>query len=219
LGVGRFISDDPYEVLKMSSYGTSFNLDGIWGGNMFAGGSGAILPNKITSKHNIRYVPNMSGLDIVAKIRKHLDEHGYSDVKINIVGDVPWAKTSTDTEIGRSVAGMFGAFGITQAPLRSDQSIMGGYWPAYLFSGFALNVPINGGMVGMGGNSHAANEYYVIEGAGKVYGMAGAEKSVATALYNFAGLNGSMGDAPLTGKPSLTLSPPVYATPPNGQKL
>ena len=27
---------------------------------------------------------------------------------------------------------------------------------------------------------HAANEYYVIEGAGKVYGMAGAEKAVAT---------------------------------------
>jgi hypothetical protein len=29
----------------------------------------------------------------------------------------------------------------------------------------------------------------VIEGAGKVYGMAGAEKSVATTLYNFAGKN------------------------------
>ena len=101
LGVGGFISDDPYEVLKMSSYGTSFNIDGIWGGNMFAGGSGAILPNKIVSKHNIRYVPNMTGPDIVAKIRKHLDEHGYKDVQINLVGDVPWAKTSTDTEIGQ----------------------------------------------------------------------------------------------------------------------
>ena len=43
-------------MLKMGRYGTSFNLDGIWGGNMYAGGAGAILPNKITSKHNIRYV-------------------------------------------------------------------------------------------------------------------------------------------------------------------
>ena len=42
-------------MLKMQRYGTSFNLDGIWGGNMYAGGAGAILPNKITSKHNIRY--------------------------------------------------------------------------------------------------------------------------------------------------------------------
>src|SRR5437868_6303876 len=39
LGVGRYISDDPYTMLKMSRYGTSFNLDGIWGGNMYAGGA------------------------------------------------------------------------------------------------------------------------------------------------------------------------------------
>jgi hypothetical protein len=30
----------------------------------------------------------------------------------------------------------------------------------------------------------------VIEGAGKVYGMAGAEKAAATIIYNFAGKNG-----------------------------
>ena len=63
LGVARFISDDPFTMLKMARYGISFNLDGIWGGNMFAGGAGAILPNKITSKHNIRYVPKMNGLE------------------------------------------------------------------------------------------------------------------------------------------------------------
>ena len=34
----------------------------------FPGGSGAILPNRIVSKHNFRYVPNMDGLDIVDKL-------------------------------------------------------------------------------------------------------------------------------------------------------
>ncbi|GGD65894.1 M20/M25/M40 family metallo-hydrolase [Croceicoccus mobilis] len=189
LGVARFMSDDPYTMLKQLSYGTSFNLDGIWGGNMFEGGSGAVLPNRIVSKHNIRYIPNMSGQDIVDKVRKHLDAHGYEDVQINVVGDVPWSKTSTDTEIGRAVSQMFDSFNIQSAPLHDYSSIMGGYWPSYLFSGYAVNVPIFGGMAGSGGNAHAANEYYVIEGAGKVYGMAGAEKSVATALYNYAGLN------------------------------
>ena len=38
LGVARFISDDPYEVQKMSRYGQSMNLDGIWAGNMFEEG-------------------------------------------------------------------------------------------------------------------------------------------------------------------------------------
>ena len=52
-----------------------------------------------------------------------------------------------------------------------------------------MDIPIAGGNVGSGGNAHAANEYYVIEGAGKTYGYAGAEKSIATALYNYAGKN------------------------------
>jgi hypothetical protein len=57
-------------------------------------------------------------------------------------------------------------------------------------------MPIVGGAAGHGGNAHAANEYFVIEGAGKVYGLAGAEKSVAAFLYTYAGLNG--GPAPTT---------------------
>ena len=43
-------------------------------------------------------------------------------------------------------------------------------------------VPIVSGGAGNGGRAHAANEYYIIEGAGKVYGMAGAEKAVATLM-------------------------------------
>src|SRR4029450_5822892 len=68
VGVGRFISEDPFTMLKMQRYGTSFNLDGIWGGNMYAGGAGAILPNKVTSKHNFRYVPNMTGPALIKQM-------------------------------------------------------------------------------------------------------------------------------------------------------
>jgi acetylornithine deacetylase/succinyl-diaminopimelate desuccinylase-like protein len=191
LGVGRFISDDPYTFLRMSRYGTSFNLDGIWGGNMFAGGSGAILPNKITSKHNFRYVPNMTGPGIVAKLRKQLDKNGYKDVEIKIIGDVPWAKMRYDTEVARALMRTYDTFGIAYTTPADTESILGPYWPAYLFAGDPLDIPIVGGAAGLGGNAHAANEYYVIEGAGKVYGIAGAEKSIATVLYNFAGKNGS----------------------------
>jgi len=190
LGVARFISDDPFEYIKMARYGTSMNLDGIWGGNMFAGGSGAILPNKITSKHNFRYVPNMTGPEIVEKLRKHLDKHGYSDVEINVVGDVPWAKVSYDNDLTRAVMEMYDTFQIPyDDPTDAEPSIIGGYWPAYLFAGDVLNMPIVSGAAGSGGNSHAANEYWVIEGAGKTYGMANAEKSIAMVLYNYAGKN------------------------------
>ena len=74
---------------------------------------------------------------------------------------------------------------------------MGGYWPSYLFNegkvgqrvAPKVGMPIGGGQVGQGGRNHAANEYYVIEGAGNTYGMAAAEKSVATTIYNYLGLN------------------------------
>jgi acetylornithine deacetylase/succinyl-diaminopimelate desuccinylase-like protein len=189
LGVARFISDDPLTFLKMARYGTSMNLDGIWGGNMYAGGAGAILPNKITSKHNFRYLPKQDGIDITRKLRAHLDKHGYSDVEMKVIGDVPWAKMRYDTDIADALKRTYDAFGIRYAEAPANETILGPYWPAYLFTGDPLNLPIVGGQAGHGGNAHAANEYFVIEGAGRVYGIAGSEKSVATVLYNYAGRN------------------------------
>jgi acetylornithine deacetylase/succinyl-diaminopimelate desuccinylase-like protein len=199
IGVARFISDDPLKMMMMQRYSTAFNLDGIWGGNMYAGGSGAILPNKITSKHSIRYLPNMHSADILKKIRAQLDRNGYKDVEIHMVGDQPWSKMSYDTDIARAVTQMYDQFQIPYTPPSQTETILGGAWPGYLFTtapqgdpGITpIGVPIAGGGAGLGGMAHAANEYLVIEGAGKIYGMAGAEKSFATILYNYAKASGS----------------------------
>ena len=64
-------------------------------------------------------------------------------------------------------------------------------------------VPIVAGGAGNGGRAHAANEYYIIEGAGKVYGMAGAEQAVAAVLYAYAGKI-----APAPAKPAVTTAAP-----------
>ncbi len=213
VGVGRFISEDPFTMLKMQRYGTSFNLDGIWGGNMYAGGAGAILPNKVTSKHNFRSVPNMTGPGSVKKLRAQLDKNGYKDVEVKMIGDVPWAKMSADSDLGRAMKRTYEIMNITHGEPRKEWSIggggagAGGYWPAYMFGNGEVGekissfkgVPIVGGGAGHGGRAHAANEYYVIEGAGKVYGMAGAEKAVATLVYAWAGKV-----PPSTAKPTVT---------------
>jgi acetylornithine deacetylase/succinyl-diaminopimelate desuccinylase-like protein len=198
IGVARFISEDPFTMLKMGRYGTSFNLDGIWGGNMYAGGAGAILPNKITSKHNIRYSPKMNGLEIVKRFREQLDRNGYKDVELKIIGDVPWSKMSYDTDIARAMTQMYDQFNIPHSQPSQTPTILGGYWPAYLFSNqevgqkiAPVSMPIGMGGAGHGGGAHAANEFMVLEGAGKVYGYAGAEKSHAAIFYNFAGKNGA----------------------------
>jgi acetylornithine deacetylase/succinyl-diaminopimelate desuccinylase-like protein len=194
VGVARFITNDPLEFLKMASYTPMFNLDGIFGGNMYAGGAGAILPNKITSKHHVRYVPNQNGLAIVKKFRAYLDKKGYSDVELKIIGDVPWSKSRYDNELTHALMTMYDIFKIPYGKPPTGETNLAGFWPAYLFSDAAVGykvapvkMPIIGGGAGFGGNAHAANEYYILEGAGKIYGMADAEKSVATFLYAFAG--------------------------------
>jgi hypothetical protein len=193
LGVARYIADDPFDVLRMQTTETSFNLDGIWGGNMYANAAGAILPNKITSKHNIRYVPNMNGMD--------LDKNGYKDVEMKVIGDVPWSTVDPKNDLNAAGKKMYDAFGVQSRRMIAanhvpEPSETGGYWPSYLFNDgkvgqrvAPVGMPIGGGVVGLGGRAHAANEFYVIEGAGDTYGMAGAEKSVATVIYNYAGLN------------------------------
>ncbi len=190
VGVARFMTDDPLEYLKMSRYGISLNMDGIWAGNMYPGGAGAILPNKVTSKHNMRYVPNMNGLEMVKKIRAFLDEKGYQDVEMTVIGDVPWSKMSYNNQAADALKTTFDIFQIPYGVPPDEESILGPYWPAYLFvnDGVSkINMPIVGGAAGYGAGAHAANEFWVIEGAEKIYGMAGAEKSVATFLYAYAG--------------------------------
>jgi acetylornithine deacetylase/succinyl-diaminopimelate desuccinylase-like protein len=189
LGVARFISDTPAGILHDRNW-ISFNLDGIWGGNMYAGGAGAILPNKITSKHNIRYVPNMKGLDLVEKIKKQLVKNGYPDVEVKIIGDVPWRVGTLAGELPEAQSRALDIMQIPHNKPKESETLTGGYWPAYLFGAdYAINIPISNAGAGLGGNAHAANEFYVIEGAGKVYGMAGAEKTLAAVLYNYAGKN------------------------------
>ena len=193
LGVARFISDDPFEYLRMAQYGLSFNLDGIWGGNMYGGGAGAILPSKITSKHNIRYQPVQDGIDIVEKIKAQIDRNGYEDVEMQIIGDVPWRKGTIEGPLPKAILRALEIFNIPhnvpRALRENEQGMTGGYWPAYLFGKNPINIPISGGGAGYSAGNHANNEFYVIEGAGQVYGLAGAEKSFATVVYGFGGKN------------------------------
>jgi hypothetical protein len=107
-----------------------------------------------------------------------------------VIGDVPWSKMTYDTDVAKALMTTYDIFKVSYTEPADEASILGPYWPAYMFEdkNFAgISMPIVGGAAGHGGGAHAANEYWVIEGAGKVYGMAGAEKSIATVLYAFAG--------------------------------
>jgi acetylornithine deacetylase/succinyl-diaminopimelate desuccinylase-like protein len=193
LKINAFINDmtDREEIIKRRSFGTSFNLDGIWGG-WTGPGSKTFVPHMVTSKHNIRFVPNQNLNDLYKKIRRHLDEKGYKDVKLRKIDGYPWALVSHKSPIAEASYAMFEQFRVKYAiypPVASTQKFHPA-WPAYVFSGRPLNLPIIGAGLGHGARAHSPNEYFVIEGAngrhGRVYGLAGTEKSMATILHNFA---------------------------------
>ena len=182
---------DKEEIIKRLVFGTSFNLDGIWGG-WTGPGTKTFVPHKVTSKHNIRFVPKQDMDDLYRKIRKHLDEKGYKDVELRKLGGYPWALVDHKSDIAESAYVMFEQFGVKYAIYPPVASMLKFYpaWPAYVFAGEPLRLPIVGAALGHGGRAHSPNEYFVIEGAdarhGHVYGLAGTEKSMATILYNYA---------------------------------
>jgi hypothetical protein len=133
----------------------------------------------------------MEGPDLVEKVKKQLIKNGYPDVDVKLIGDVPWRVAKLQGDLPVAQARSLDIFRVPyRKPKEMDkEKLTGGYWPAYLFTSDQVSIPISGGGVGYGGNSHAANEFIVIEGAGPVYGFAGQEKVLATEIFNFAGLN------------------------------
>jgi hypothetical protein len=133
-------------------------------------GTGAILPNKITSKHNVRYVPNMKGPDLIEKMKKQLIKNGYPDVEVKMIGDVPWGVAKLSGDLPKAQALDTGRR-ICSAALRRFRSRS------------RMRVPASAGMLTRPTSSTSSRV------PGKVYGMAGAEKVQAAVLYSFAGKN------------------------------
>ena len=191
--VERFKGDlkDPKEILEEMLFSTSFNLDGIWGG-WTGPGTKTFLPHKVTSKHNIRFVPNQTLDGLYNKIRRHLDEQGYGDVELRKLGGYSWALIDYRNPLAEAMYDTFEEFCVKYSinPPVANPIHTSPAWPAYIFAEEPLKLPIVGGSLGHGGLAHSPNEYYVIEGCdakyGRVHGLAGAEKSMASVLFHFA---------------------------------
>lgn len=179
-------------IKRRTSIRTTFT--GIWGGNMAPGFAGNLRTPVATVKVDMRYPPGLEGEDVLAAVRSHLDREGFQDVKITPIGIVPWSWANADNEIGEAIKRMYRQFNVpfNEPPPGNYIGTWTGYGPPYLFTRGPLEVPVGRGGLGYGWGSHFGpqGEFYVIEGDGeKIYGFAGAMKSAATVLYNYAGKN------------------------------
>jgi acetylornithine deacetylase/succinyl-diaminopimelate desuccinylase-like protein len=162
----------------------TLNIDGIWAG--YTGeGSKTILPSVAHAKLDIRLVPDMTAKDVLAKLRKHLDKRGFTDIEIKVIGAYDPTETKPDSLPV-----------VTQKALYERHKLAvdltpraAGSWPGYLFTGKPVERPAIHFGLGIGEGAHAKDEFYLVEPAAgaKFGGLDSAVKSFADFMYAFAG--------------------------------
>ncbi len=163
-------------------YSPTLNIDGVWSGYI-GPGTKTVLPHKITAKVDVRLVPNMTVEEVIPRIRRHLDKHGFKEVKIvELEEGYGWAKTSVKEPAAKAVIKTYHEFGYEP----EIWPHMAGSAPFCMFNREPLNLPFVIGGLGHGGRVHAPNEYLVVGEGGPTGGLRTLEKSYVAILDNLS---------------------------------
>ncbi len=181
LSVERWIDGiEGVDVLHELIYTPTMNIDGIWAG--YTGeGVKTILPHVATVKMDSRLPLGMDPQQALAKIRAHLDAHGFEDVEMDVLAAYPASQTSVEADLVQAAIGVYKRYGT--APIVNPR--IAGSAPFYEFTE-RLGLPMIPFGLGHGRGAHAPNEIYVIESNGDVAGLAEIEKAYVDLLYAFA---------------------------------
>lgn len=163
-------------------YGPTFNVAGLRSGFLGpeTGTIPFIVPSSATAMLDMRMVVDLTPEEIVERIRKHLDDHCYSDIDIEVYAAFSHSQTPVIDPLIQPVFETLEKWD-TEAvtwPIQAG----GGPWTVVPN---AFDVPcIRGGAIGGGGGS--VDEYFVIEGDAKIAGLSDVEKYHVDLLYAFA---------------------------------
>ncbi len=174
---------DGIDPLVNFLYGPTFNIAGLRSG--FLGPETStipfIVPSSATAMLDMRMVVEASPQEIISRLRRHLDDRGFSDIEIEVYAAFAHNQTpSSDPGVQAIVKTL------------QDWNVEPHLWPIQAGGGPWTVVPnafaipcIRGGAIG-GGGGGATNEYLVIDGDGLVAGLADTEKFHVDALFAYA---------------------------------
>jgi acetylornithine deacetylase/succinyl-diaminopimelate desuccinylase-like protein len=149
---------DPDALKHMSVFEPTCTICGLTSGYQ-GPGSKTVQPAEARAKVDFRLVPDQDPHDIAAKLRAHLNDAGFADVAVKVLGAEHPAKVDPDdpfvqltAETARSV---YGRSAIVEP-------IIGGSGPLYPFVQ-ELGVPVVSAGIGYpDGQAHAPNEHVVM---------------------------------------------------------
>ena len=118
-------------------------------------GSKTVLPAKASAKVDFRLVPDQHPQQVLKQLRAHLDDGGFSDVKINFLGGEPPARTDPDDPFVKLVVDS--AKPVFGQPMQIVPMI-GGSGPNHPFVHLLDPPVVTAGCGYPGTNAHAPNE-------------------------------------------------------------
>jgi acetylornithine deacetylase/succinyl-diaminopimelate desuccinylase-like protein len=164
-------------------YGPTFNVAGLRSGFLGpkSGTIPFITPGSATAMLDMRMVVPTPADEIIGRLLAHLDARGFEDIALTVYSSFDASQTAVSAPAVQATLSTLSDWGVTADvwPIQPG----GGPWTVVPN---AFNVPcVRGGVIG-GGGGGVTNEYMVIEGDGKVAGLAEAEKYHVDLLYNVA---------------------------------
>ena len=180
LGVERWLKDaDWLESRMLLEAQPTINIEGLVAGYTGPGGK-TVLPHRAVAKIDMRLVPDMTAADTLAKLKAHLEKHGFGDIEVNMSGGYDPNQTDKASRLIQTQLATYRKLGAD--PQLWPRSA--GSWPGYLFTNVPLSLPAGHFGMGHGTGAHAPDEYYLIESSNpKVQGLDGAVASFVEYLY------------------------------------
>ena len=153
-GDRQFVRGATGEEYKQSVFQPTCNIAGIWAGYQ-GPGMKTVIPAIARAKVDFRLVPDQDPEDLFKKLRRHLDDQGYSDIKTTWLGAMWPSKGSADDPLvvltARTGEEVYGKPALL-TPLQ------GGSSPVYAFARPLGITVVTAGVGYPGSRTHAPDE-------------------------------------------------------------
>ncbi len=120
--VDRFLGGlDGVAAMEALTFETTLNLQGLWAGHTESTPK-TVTPAEAHARLDVRIVPDQDPVEVLAAVRRHLDDHGFADVEIRPrEGEPAWwtppdhVVVATAAAVSSEVAGQETTLGVSMA--------------------------------------------------------------------------------------------------------
>jgi len=151
------LAGGPAELLEALLFRPTMNISGLAAGYVGPGGK-TIVPSRAVARVDIRLVGG-DPETAAAAVRRHLDDHGFGHVQVNLLDAYPWAKAPPGNRSELAMRASYEAMGRTTLPYP-----LAPWCAPYFVFDRILGLPWASGGVGHAAGAHGPDEYATLAG-------------------------------------------------------